>query len=497
MLDISAEKLAKRIFEFGLLSSNQVDVALADAGGRNGEATLDQFISLLLERELLTNWQISRVCENQRRGYFYGKWRLLYMIGAGSFARVYRAVHTETGDSKAVKVLRQRHSTDAPTRKNFIKEARIVMQMRHENITPIYEVDEQENRIYMVMEFVEGQNLREYARAHGGLPVKTALQITRDVMAGLAYASLRNIYHRDMKLSNVLLAASGTAMIVDFGLAVDTEADENSGPRSIDYAGLERFTRVRKTDPRSDTFFVGCMLCQMLCGVPPMDDNVDRLKRMSTSRFTDIVPITVHSPDLPHRAVVLVQRLMAIDPKKRPDTPVMALKEIDKVIAAIEAGDTRAYEAAQAENEKFQQQQDEKDEGEGKTVLLIESNSKVQDSLRNRLKEIGYRVLITADPTRGLERFEELEPTYDDMPADCVIFGCAGLGREGIKAFKSFIEYRSTAQMPAILITTKHVTKLVSPDWFNEHRKQLNMPLKFKLVKYALRELLDIRVKKS
>ena len=216
MPDISAEKLAERIFDFGLLTRNQVDVALADAGGR-GQPSLDDLVSLLLERELLTNWQIARVCENHRRGYFYGKWRLLYLIGAGSFARVYRSVHTETGDSKAVKVLRQRHSADAATRANFMKEARIVMELRHKNITPIYEVDEQNNRIYMVMEFVEGQNLREYARAHGKLPVTTALQITRDVLAGLAYASLRNIYHRDMKLSNVLLASTGTAMIVDFG----------------------------------------------------------------------------------------------------------------------------------------------------------------------------------------------------------------------------------------------------------------------------------------
>jgi len=77
-----------------------------------------------------------------------------------------------------------------------MKEARIVMQLRHKNIAPIYEVGEQQNRIYMVMEFVEGQNLREYARAHGQLPIKTALQITRDVLAGLAYASLRNIYQR-------------------------------------------------------------------------------------------------------------------------------------------------------------------------------------------------------------------------------------------------------------------------------------------------------------
>ena len=490
MLDISAEKLAQRIFDCGLLTSNQVSVALADAGGR-GQPTLDELISLLLERELLTNWQISRVCENHRRGFFYGKWRLLYLIGAGSFARVYRAVHTETGDSKAVKVLRQRHSADAATRENFMKEARIVMQLRHKNITPIYEVEEQNNRIYMVMEFVEGQNLREYARTHRQLPVKTALQITRDVLAGLAYASLRNIYHRDMKLSNVLLASTGTAMIVDFGLAVDTESNENSGPRSIDYAGLERFTRVRKTDPRSDTFFVGCMLYQMLCGVPPMDETADRLKRMSSNRFSDIVPISVHAPELPHRVVTLVQRLMAIDPNKRPGTPVIAQKECEKTIAAIEAGDTRAYEAAQAENEKFQQKQDEKDEGEGKTILLIESNSKVQDSLRNKLKEIGYRVLITADPYRGLERFEELDPS-EEMPANCVIFGCAGLGSKGVKAFEGFVKYRSTAQMPTILITTNNVAKLVSPEWFNEHRVQLNMPLKFKLVKEALRKLLKV-----
>ncbi len=495
MPDISAEKLAQRIFDCGLLTSNQVEIALADAGGR-GRASLDDMISLLLERELLTNWQISRVCENHRRGYFYGKWRLLYMIGAGSFARVYRAVHTETGDSKAVKVLRQRHSADAATRANFIKEARIVMELRHKNLTPIYEVDEQQNRIYMVMEFVEGQNLREYVRAHRKLPVKTALKITRDVLAGLAYASLRNIYHRDMKLSNVLLSSTGTAMIVDFGLAVDTDSNENSGPRSIDYAALERFTRVRKTDPRSDTFFVGCMLYQMLCGVAPMDDTVDRLKRMSTNRFTDIVPITVHDPDLPHRAVVLVQRLMAVDPNKRPDTPLLAQKETEKTLAAIEAGDTRAYEAAQAENEKFQEKQDEKDEGAGKTILLIESNSKVQDSLRNRLKEIGYRVLITSDPTRGLERFEDLEPD-EEMPADCVIFGCAGLGRSAVAAFEGFVNYRSTAQLPAILITTKQVTKLVSEDWLNDHRVQLTMPLKFKHVKIALRKLLKVGAKQA
>jgi serine/threonine protein kinase len=345
----------------------------------------------------------------------------------------------------------------------------------------------------MVMDFVEGQNLRDYVKAHSKLPTKTALSITSDILGGLAYASLRNIYHRDMKLSNVLLASDGVAKLVDFGLAIDTEAEEKGGPRSIDYAGLERFTGVRKNDPQSDLFFVGCMLYQMLSGQPPLEETRERMKRLSKQRFTDVVPLAVHEPKLPHRVVVLVQRLMALDTKKRPATALIAQKEVDHVLAAVEAGDNKVYEAAEADNQKYLKEQSEQSEGEGKTVLLIESNSKVQDSLRNRLKKIGYRVLITADPARGLSRFEELDPS-EEMPADCVIFGCAGLGREGVDAFQGFIEYKSTKQLPAILITTDKVNKYVSSDWFTDHRELLTMPLKFKLVKKSLRKLLKLKV---
>ena len=143
----------------------------------------------LLETEQMTNWQISRVVDGQRRGYFYNKWKVLYLIGAGTFARVYRGVHTETGEVKAVKVLRQRYSADIETRDSFLREARVVMELRHPNIVPIFEVDEDKSRYYMVMDFVEGQNLREYVRAHKKLPYIRALKITRDLLAGLAHAA--------------------------------------------------------------------------------------------------------------------------------------------------------------------------------------------------------------------------------------------------------------------------------------------------------------------
>ena len=128
-----------------------------------------------------------------------------------------------------------------------MREAKMVMRLRHPNIVPISEVDEDRGRIYMVMDFVEGQNLREYVKAHKRIPNLTSLRICRDIAGGLAYAATQGIYHRDMKLSNVLLSAKGQAKLVDFGLATvssDREDDGKGGPRSIDYAGLERCTAV-------------------------------------------------------------------------------------------------------------------------------------------------------------------------------------------------------------------------------------------------------------
>ena len=94
-------------------------------------------------KELLTNLQVDRLKKGERSGYFYGKYKLLYLVGKGTFARVYRAVHVQNGKVFAVKVLRNQHSSDALERERFFREAKLVMPLRHPNIVPIYEVDEE------------------------------------------------------------------------------------------------------------------------------------------------------------------------------------------------------------------------------------------------------------------------------------------------------------------------------------------------------------------
>ena len=495
-----ADKIAQRIHDVRLMEPREIESLLAQAGGR-GQADPQLFSDLLLRGEYLTNWQLTRVIEGQRKGYFYNDWKILYVIGAGSFARVYRTVNVKTGDVKAIKVLRARYSDDAEMREHFLREGRVVMEMRHPNIVPIYEVEECDGRIYMVMDFVEGQNLREYVRAHKKLSVTRSLSIVKDIAAGLAHAFDAKIAHRDMKLSNVLLSSRGQAKLVDFGLATvaGDSGEMTGGPRSIDYAGLERVSGVRRDDKRSDIFFLGCMLYHMVTGHPAMDESGGRIKRLSTDRFKDIVPVTNHDPDLPGRLVVLLSRLMHIDPEQRYQTPKEAHREIEQTLAAIERGDADKFDENESRQQadEFNKMMSSREEGKGKTVFLIESKQQLQNALREKLKEIGYRVLITGDPDRGLDRFKDLDAA-EGIPADAIIFSCGGLKGQGILAFQEYISNDRFLRVPSILVVTDDLKKNVQREWLkDEQNVVLSLPLKFKHVRAALRKLLNLQVQQG
>ncbi len=496
--NLDADKIAQRIHDARLMEAREIESVLAKAGGR-GQADAQLFVSFLLRGEHLTNWQLTRIIEGHRKGYFYNNWRILYLIGVGTFARVYRASHTKTGDIKAIKVLRSRHSTNEEMREHFLREGRMVMKLRHPNIVPIHEVEEYLGRIYMVMDFVEGQNLRDYVKAHKKLSVTRSLGIVKDIAAGLAYAADEKINHRDMKLSNVLLSSRGQAKLVDFGLAtVSGDSGElTGGPRSIDYAGLERVTGVRRDDKRSDIFFLGCMLYHMITGVPAMIETRERMKRLSAERYKDIEPVTNHDPGLPHRVVVLLNRLMNLNPEERIQTPKEAHREIEHILAAIERGDAEKYDEnmSRQQADDFAKMMAAREEGKDKTIMVIESKQQVQNSLREKLKGIGYRVLIISDPERGLERFRDRDPA-EGAPADAVIFGCGGLGGQGILAFQEFISSDRMMRTPAILVVTENLKSRLEPEWKDDPQNIiLSMPLKFKYVQRALRKLLDLQVK--
>ena len=486
MSDWTAEKFSQRVFDVGLLDNQQIEAVWSEIGSR--DATLEEFTSAMLRKGLLTNLQVDRVVSGERYGYFYGKYKLLYLVGAGTFARVYRGAHVESGQVVAVKVLRNRHISNMVIQEQFLREANMVMKLRHPNIVPVYEVGTERDRYYMVMEFVEGDNLREIIKVRKKFNPEESIRIIGDVAAGLDFAMSKGVTHRDLKLSKVLLTSTGRAKLVDFGLAASAasekeDKDLKTSQRSIDYAGLERVTGVRKDDPRSDTYFAGCMLYHLLTGVAPLTESKERSQRLSVSRFRDVKAITVHDPNLPPSIVSIVSKAMELDPEKRYATPGDFHSDLQIVKKRLEQGEP---EPAEGDGGKKLLER----EGEGHSVMVVESNIEMQDALRDALKRRGYRVLVVGDVERAIGRF-----TQGDPPAQCALFCTTEMGEAALLGFNQFGELADTRDIPAILCLSEEHQHYAPRAVMGHHRVILPMPLKVRQLRGILVKLLGITSK--
>ena len=300
----------------------------------------------------MTNYQVERVVKGERSGFFFGPYKVLYLVGAGTFARVFRAVHR-----RPARWWRSRRCGPATARTrsstaSFVREGRVGCTLRHPNIVPIFEVVSQGKQHFLVMEFVEGWNLQDFVRIRKKVEPRQATKLMIDMTEGLRYAFEHGLTHRDLKLNNVLVSSAGQAKLVDFGLAAMDEAIADDAladlpnTRTVDYAALERATGVRKDDTRSDIYFLGCIFYHMLTGQAPLSETRDRLQRLSKQRFLEVTPIQNADPTLPHWVTLVVNKAMMLDPSRRYQSPSAMLADLHIAATQLAAGEDAA--AAQA-----------------------------------------------------------------------------------------------------------------------------------------------------
>lgn len=494
MSDLTPQLFAQRVVDLGLAERRAVDQVINDVGV--GEHDLKDMIKAMQRHGLVTTLQTDKILKGDRQGYFYGDYKVQYVIGAGTFARVYRA--EKDGEVYAVKVLRKRFRDEVKELEQFLREGSMGLKLRHPNIVSIYDVIPDKRNPFLVMEFVEGQTLRDLVKRRGGLPAELALQLMYEISSGLAYAGSLGIAHRDLKLSNVLISSEGKAKLVDFGLAALTDRNNPEkmadcpNARAIDYAALERGTGVRKDDPRSDIYFAGNMMYHMLAGKPALTETRDRLARLNVSRFQDVVPLHERVPDIPGGVSQLTHRAMEFSPEKRIQTAAGLQSEIKKTLEFLRSGGVTRRDADFSAPMAEHHDDDEipTNEGEGYVVMLVESKAGLQNAVREKLKSRGYRVLIISDPGRALSRFSPEE----DPPADCVLFGASELGVLAMEAFNQFASDEHTADIPAILLADHRQTQVISNAVTDEKRQLLSLPLKVRELRNALKELLrDVR----
>ncbi len=462
MTELSAEQIAQRAFDLSLLDERQLQAVWGEIGA--GHVTPDQMKQFLLRREYLSSFQIDRLLRGEKSGYFYGDYKVVYHIGSGSFARVFRAVHKETGRIAAVKVLRGRHSADEEMRDQFLREAEFVRALKHPNIVQIYEIGSKGNQHFMVMEFVEGRTLAEFLRNSPKWDPTEAVKLMADMAAGLDFAFQKGITHRDLKPTNVLISSQRQAKLADFGLAAadPTIADDKladfPNPRTIDYATLERLTGVRKNDLRSDIYFMGCIYYHMLAGVPPLSETNDKVQRMNKARFTAVKPLFEVAPQVPRNLANIVNRAMELNVGSRYQKPGEMYAELKIAAKHLAEGRTEAVASS------------------GASLMIVESNEQLQNILRDKLKQNGYRVLVTNDPQRPASWFA----SQATRPADCVVFSTGELKEAALEAFNEFGMHPETRDVPAILMLGEKQAAYQEHAKLSEHRVALAAPLKLK-----------------
>jgi len=469
MVELSAEQFAQRAFDVNLLDERQLQEIWGQLGTR--QVSGEEFRQHLLRRGLLTTLQTERLLRGEKTGYFYGEYKVLYQVGKGTFARVYRAAHKSTGEIVALKVLRKSLSVQKDVAERFYREGVMGATLRHPNIVPIFDVRSEGDTHYLVMEFTEGRNLREFIKIRKKFDPVESTKLMMDVAAGLDYAFGRGICHRDLKLSNILVSSRGVAKLVDFGLAAaDDASGDAENPRTIDYAGLERSTGVRKDDLRSDIYFLGCIYYHILSGQSPIVETLDRTQRLSKTRFQSVVPILHADPSVPPVVAHVVNKAMELDPNARYQSPAEMLSDLKMAASRI------SDQPIKLEADKLAAQ---------RTIMVVESHIELQDVLRERLKNSGYRVLVLRDPERALQRFAE-----DGKAADCVIFSTSLLGQSALESFNRFATDKASRHVPAILLLGEQHAKWKAKAKLDGTHVLVAMPIKIRQLREVVAKLL-------
>ncbi|GAB4373631.1 MAG: hypothetical protein Kow0062_10880 [Acidobacteriota bacterium] len=207
---------------------------------------------------------------------FAGRWRIVRRLGAGGTAEVFEVFDEVAGEQRALKVLFPRPGDDDASLERLRRELRAMHALRHPGIPDVYDIGVHEGLVYLVLELLDGESLRDRLAARGTLPPDEAVRILDGLLDALAAAHARGIVHRDVKPGNVLLARTDDGeervVVLDFGLARGEQDARLTRTGAFlgtpEYASPEQ-VRGEPLTPASDVYATGVVLWQMLAGSPP------------------------------------------------------------------------------------------------------------------------------------------------------------------------------------------------------------------------------------
>ena len=257
-----------------------------------------------------------------------GRYRLVSLQGQGGMASIYRAYDLTLERTVAIKVLRP--ELDAGD--TFRHEARAIAKLPHPNIVTVFDVGQHDGANYIVMEFVEGQDLKQWIEAEAPFHIGRAIDIIVQVCAAVGFAHEQGILHCDLKPQNVLVLPNGQVKVADFGIArvlSTTTAGPSGKAWGTPYYAAPELVSGKPLTAASDVYAIGVMLYEMLAGRLPFEgSNAADIARQHVQDAPP--PIHSYNPRVPHTIAQILDRALAKDPSRRYST----VKQLGRLLAA-------------------------------------------------------------------------------------------------------------------------------------------------------------------
>ena len=315
----------------GLVDSDRLDEAVApwkDGTGKGVAGPVPEAcIQAIIDRGLLTNWQMDQLRKGRHKGFVLGKYKLLRLLGTGGMSSVYLAEHMTLHNKVAIKVLPVKRIDQTSYLARFEREAQSSARLNHPHIARAFDLDTSGSIHFIVMEYIDGTDLHARVKQQGPLPVRDAADFIRQAALGLHHAHEEGLVHRDIKPANLMVDKRGHVKILDLGLALANDDEEASLTKehdekvlgTADYLSPEQARDSHKADRRSDIYSLGCTLYYLLVGKAPFAKG--SLAERIRAHMNEPAPNLLDTrPEVPAAIVELYFRMMEKQPEARQQT---------------------------------------------------------------------------------------------------------------------------------------------------------------------------------
>ena len=248
------------------------------------------------------------------------RYKLLGPLGAGGMAVVYKAQDLSLGRLVAIKVLRENLTSDPDFLTRFQQEARAAANLAHPNIVTVHDFGRDGDRYYIVMEYIEGKDLKALIKEGGPFPIEHALELSIQMCAGIGYAHRAGLVHCDVKPQNILITADGRTKITDFGIARALASLHPGETTDVVWGSPQYYSPEQAAGesptPASDVYSIGVVMFEMLAGRLPFVASTQQALAMMHLR--DEPPsLSLFNPGVPQALEIIVHKVLAKEPSAR------------------------------------------------------------------------------------------------------------------------------------------------------------------------------------